>query len=97
MTKCFLFTLRMSHSGRAVHRVFASQGQEAFVEGHVAAFEILGGVPTRHIRYDNLRSAVHRELFRGWGIEQIKRPTGPKWRTALGARFLSRIPVPGDH
>src|SRR3954452_8894289 len=63
MTKCFLFTLRMSHSGRAVHRVFASQGQEAFLEGHVAAFEILGGVPTRHIRYDNLRSAVHRVLF----------------------------------
>ena len=63
MTKCFLFTLRLSHSGRAVHRVFASQGQEAFLEGHVAAFEILGGVPTRHIRYDNLRSAVHRVLF----------------------------------
>ena len=63
MTKCFLFTLRLSHSGRAVHRVFASQGQEAFLEGHVAAFEILGGVPTRQIRYDNLRSAVHRVLF----------------------------------
>jgi hypothetical protein len=63
MTKCFLFTLRLSHSGRAVHRVFASQGQEAFLEGHVAAFETLGGVPTRHIRYDNLRSAVHRVLF----------------------------------
>jgi hypothetical protein len=30
MTKCFLFTLRLSHSGKAVHRVFASQGQEAF-------------------------------------------------------------------
>jgi transposase len=55
MTKCFLFTLRLSHSGKAVHRVFASQGQEAFLEGHVAEFETLGGVPTRHIRYDNLR------------------------------------------
>ena len=43
MTKCFLFTLRLSHSGRAVHRVFASQGQEAFLEGHVAAFEVLDG------------------------------------------------------
>ena len=31
MTKCF--PLRMSHSGRAVHRVFASQGQEAFLDG----------------------------------------------------------------
>ncbi|MFC4949235.1 IS21 family transposase [Pseudonocardia sp. GCM10023141] len=63
MTKCFLFTLRLSHSGRAVHRVFASQGQEAFLEGHVAAFEVLGGVPLDKIRYDNLRSAVHRVLF----------------------------------
>ncbi|GEL20997.1 IS21 family transposase [Pseudonocardia asaccharolytica] len=63
MTKCFLFTLRLSHSGRAVHRVFASQGQEAFLEGHVAAFEVLGGVPFDKIRYDNLRSAVHRVLF----------------------------------
>jgi hypothetical protein len=43
MTKCFLFTLRLSHSGKAVHRVFTSQGQEAFLEGHVAAFEVLGG------------------------------------------------------
>jgi transposase len=63
MTKCFLFTLRLSHSGKAVHRVFASQGQEAFLEGHVAAFEVLGGVPFDKIRYDNLRSAVHRVLF----------------------------------
>ena len=55
MTKCFLFTLRLSHSGRAVHRVFASQGQEAFLEGHVAAFEALGGVPFDKIRYDNLQ------------------------------------------
>ena len=63
MTKCFLFTLRLSHSGRAVHRVFASQGQEAFLEGHVAAFEALDGIPFDKIRYDNLRSAVHRVLF----------------------------------
>lgn len=63
MTKCTLFTLRLSHSGKAVHRVYASQGQEAFIAGHVAAFEVLGGVPTDKIRYDNLRSAVSRVLF----------------------------------
>jgi len=62
-TKVFLFTLRLSFSGRAVHRVFASQGQEAFLEGHVYAFECLGGVPIKHIRYDNLKSAVSRVLF----------------------------------
>jgi transposase len=62
-TKVFLFTLRLSFSGRAVHRAFASQSQEAFLEGHVYAFERLGGVPVRHIRYDNLKSAVSRVLF----------------------------------
>ncbi|OKI45473.1 IS21 family transposase [Micromonospora sp. CB01531] len=61
--KCYLFTLRMSYSGKAVHRVFASQGQEAFMEGHVEAFRVLGGVPTRHIRYDNLKPAVRQVLF----------------------------------
>lgn len=63
LTKCFLFTLRLSYSGKAVHRVFASQGQEAFIEGHLAAFTAIGGVPTDKIRYDNLRSAVSRVLL----------------------------------
>lgn len=62
-TKVFLFTLRLSFSGRAYHRAFATQAQEAFLEGHVRAFEHLGGVPTRHIRYDNLKSAVKRVLY----------------------------------
>lgn len=61
-TKCYLFTFRMSYSGKAVHRVFASCGQEAFLEGHVHALSVLGGVPTGKIRYDNLRSAVARVL-----------------------------------
>jgi transposase len=63
MTKCFLFTLRLSYSGKAVHRVFASQGQEAFIEGHLHAFAVMGGVPAGKIRYDNLRSAVSRVLM----------------------------------
>ncbi|MCO8308829.1 IS21 family transposase [Streptomyces sp. RKCA744] len=58
--KCHLFTLRLSYSGKAVHRVYASQAQESFMEGHVEAFNVLGGVPTRHIRYDNLKPAVNR-------------------------------------
>ena len=62
-TKCFLFTLRLSFSGKAVHRVFSTQGQEAFLEGHQVAFEVLGGVPVDKIRYDNLKSAVSRVLF----------------------------------
>ncbi|WP_399932091.1 IS21 family transposase [Streptomyces kanamyceticus] len=59
LVKCHLFTLRLSYSGKAVHRVFASQAQESFLEGHAIAFRVLGGVPTRHIRYDNLKPAVN--------------------------------------
>jgi len=61
-TKTHLFTFRLSASGKAVHRAFGSQGQEAFLEGHEYAFEQLGGVPWRHVRYDNLKSAVSRVL-----------------------------------
>ena len=61
--KCHLFTLRLSYSGRSVHRVYASQSQEAFMQGHVEAFAVLGGVPFRHIRYDNLKPAVKQVCF----------------------------------
>ncbi len=62
-TKCFLFTMRMSFSGKAVHRVYSTCGQEAFLEGHEAAFAVFGGVPADKIRYDNLKAAVSRVLF----------------------------------
>ena len=55
---CFLFCLRLSFSGKAVHRVSLSGGQEAFFEGHEHAFRVLGGVPAGKVRYDNLKSAV---------------------------------------
>lgn len=45
LTKCYLFTFRLSYSGKSVHRVTMSCGQEAFFEGHVHAFAMLGGVP----------------------------------------------------
>jgi len=61
-TLCTLFCFRLSFSGKAVHRVFASEGQEAFFEGHVHAFNVLGGVPAGKVRYDNLSSAVARVL-----------------------------------
>ncbi|MEV0609510.1 hypothetical protein AB0I61_24380 [Polymorphospora rubra] len=41
---CMLLSLRLSLSGKAVHRIFASGGSEAFLEGHVHAFTTLGGV-----------------------------------------------------
>jgi transposase len=61
-TKTALFTMRLSFSGRAAHRASLSQGQEAFLESHVYAFERLGGVPLDKIRYDNLKPAVSRVL-----------------------------------
>ena len=64
-TKCHMFVFRMSHSGKAIHRIYPTQGQEAFLEGHLAAFDAIGGVPTGHIRYDNLTSAVSQVLHQG--------------------------------
>jgi hypothetical protein len=54
MTVCTLFSFRLSPSGRAVHRVFVTAGQEACLEGHVHAFTVIGGVPFGKVRYDNL-------------------------------------------
>jgi transposase len=59
--KLWMFVMRLSHSGRAFHVAFATQAQEAFLEGHVLALAHFGAVPAR-IRYDNLKPAVIRVL-----------------------------------
>jgi transposase len=79
-TKTALFTMRLSYSGRAVHRASLSQGQEAFLESHVYAFERLGGVPLEQIRYDNLKPAVSRVLFGRTRVES------DRW-TAFGSHY----------
>ncbi|MBM7803349.1 transposase [Curtobacterium luteum] len=61
-TKCHLFVFRLSASGKAVHRVYPTQAQEAFLEGHIAAFETISGVPALQIKYDNLTPAVVRVI-----------------------------------
>ena len=61
LIKLWMFVLRLSCSGRAFHVAFATQAQEAFLEGHVLAFEHFGAVPGR-VRYDNLGPAVVRVL-----------------------------------
>jgi transposase len=71
MTKCHLFILRLSASGKGASTASLSEGQEAFLEGHVQAFERLGGVPAR-IRYDNLTSAVAR-VMRGRDRKETER------------------------
>lgn len=59
----WMFCMRLSASGRGFHEAYANQAQEAFLEGHVHAFEHFGGVPTGHIRYDNLKDAVVKVLL----------------------------------
>jgi transposase len=62
-TEVQLFSFRLSGSGKAVHRAYATGSQEAFLEGHEEAFRVLGGVPWRHVRYDNLKPAVNEVCF----------------------------------
>jgi transposase len=61
LLKLWMFVMRLSCSGRAFHVAFATQAQEAFLEGHVLAFEYFGAAPGR-VRYDNLGPAVVRVL-----------------------------------
>jgi len=57
----WMFVMRLSASGRGFHRVYLNQAQQAFLDGHVRAFEHFDGVPGR-VRYDNLKPAVVRVL-----------------------------------
>ena len=61
-TKGHMFVMRMSASGKAFHYVYLNEAQQAFLDGHVRAFEHFGGVPFGRIRYDNLSAAVVKVL-----------------------------------
>ncbi|MEU1599579.1 IS21 family transposase [Streptomyces sp. NPDC005708] len=73
-TKCFVSAFRLAYSGKAVHRITASCGQEAFLDGHVHAFRTLGGIPAGQIRYDNLSPAVSRVIRKSRSREEH-----PRW------------------
>ena len=88
-TKTALFTMRLSYSGRAAHRASLSQGQEAFMESHVHAFERLGGVPLEQIRYDNLRPSVSRVLF---GRSRVESDRWVAFRSHYGFDAFDRQP-----
>jgi transposase len=60
-TDVWMFVMRLSASGRGFHRVYRNEAQQAFLDGHVRAFEYFGGVVGR-VRYDNLKPAVVRVL-----------------------------------
>lgn len=87
LVTCYLFSFRLSYSGRAVHRVSASGGQEAFLEGHVHAFEVLGGVPFGKVGYDNLKAAVATVLGLSRSRTEVPRWTAFRSHYALEAFY----------
>src|SRR3954463_1725267 len=62
--KVHLFCLDLPHSDACFVKAYPAERTEAFLDGHVAAFAFLGGVP-RSILYDNTRLAVAQILGRG--------------------------------
>jgi transposase len=96
-TKCHMFILRLSHSGKAFHRIYPTQAQEAFLEGHIEAFNEIGGVPVRHIRYDNLTSAVTAVVF-GQGRQRQENDRWVLFRSHYGFDpFYCQPGIDGAH
>lgn len=96
-TKCHMFTFRLSHSGKAIHRIYPTQAQEAFLEGHIDAFEDIGGIPTRHIRYDNLTAAVTKVIY-GTGRQRTENQRWVLFRSHYGFdAFYCHPGIEGAH
>jgi transposase len=92
--RLWMFCLRLSHSGRGFHVAFSHEAQEAFFEGHVRAFQQLGGVPGR-IRYDNLSAAVVKVLL---GRDRLENPRFVALRSHYGFdSFYCRPGLEGSH
>jgi Mu transposase-like protein len=58
------FCLDLPHSDAAFVKAYPAERTEAFLDGHIAAFSFLGGVPLS-ILYDNTKLAVTRILGNG--------------------------------
>lgn len=96
-TKCHMFTFRLSNSGKAIHRVYPTQAQEAFLEGHIDAFEDIGGIPIRHIRYDNLTDAVVKVIY-GTGRQRTENQRWVLFRSHYGFdAFYCQPGIKGAH
>ncbi len=65
------------------------------LQGHLEAFRVLGGVPSVHVRYDNLKSAVSRVLF---GRNRAESDRWVTFRSHFGFDAFYCIPgVEGAH
>ena len=94
LVKCWMFCLRLSHSGRGFHVAFCHQAQEAFFEGHVLAFAHWSGVPAR-VRYDNLKSAVVKVLL---GRDRLENQRFVALRSHYGFDSFYCLPgIDGSH
>jgi transposase len=94
LVKLWMFVLRLSYSGKAVHVAYANQAQESFFDGLVTAFQTLGGVPGR-IRLDNLTPAVIRVML---GRERLENQRFVGLRSHFGVDVFYCIPgVEGAH
>jgi transposase len=86
-TKLQVFAMRSMASGAAFHCVYLHATQQAFLEGHEAAFRYLGGV-FRKLRYDNLTSAVKR-ILRGYKREETTRFVAFRSHWRFAAEFCT--------
>jgi transposase len=64
--RVWMFVMHLPYSRRSFMRLYDSCDQVAFLDGHVEAFEFLGGFPDRLV-YDNLTLAVSRRV----GFERV--------------------------
>jgi len=95
-TNCYIFAFRLSYSGKAVHRIYPTQGQEAFLEGHLEAVATIGGVPTGHVRYDNLTAAVKQVL--GTSRDRVENDRWVLFRSHCGFdAFYCQPGIKGAH
>jgi len=94
LTRLWMFVLRLSHSGKAVHVAYANETQESFLDGFVTAFDRLDGVPAR-VRLDNLKPAVIRVLL---GRERLENPRFIALRSHFGFdAFFCQPGIEGAH
>lgn len=61
------FCVALPHSGGVIGFAYPDKSMLCFLDGHIRAFELLGGVP-QYCLYDNLKTAV----FKGSGKQAVK-------------------------
>ena len=89
-----IFIMRLSASGKSFARVYLSEAQEVFLDGHVRAFNHFDGTPGR-IRYDNLKAAVQKVLK---GRDRIESARFIALRSHYGFDSFFCIPgIQGSH